>query len=141
MLDAPCLQVAHALIMGPSLSSLVLSCLLSHTIHASHAGSLNEDALHRLKRSGNAASGADDDVANTNDKGPSLSIPTWTVAATGTGTSYAQACDSESAVYDNIHLIVADHHQLYRLYDASLRWADPGCRISHASPCRQCLVE
>jgi hypothetical protein len=89
--------------MGPSLASLVLSCLLSHTIHASHAGSLNEDALHQLKRSGNAASGADDDEANdNNDKGPSLSIPTWTVAATGTGTSYAQACDSESAIYDNI---------------------------------------
>lgn len=32
----------------------------------------------------------------------SLSTPTWTVPATGSGKSYAQACNSESAVYDNL---------------------------------------
>ena len=94
----------HALIMGPSFSSLLLSCLLLHlhTTHASHVGSSHEDVHHRPKRSGNASGGSGDDRASNNENGPSLSIPTWTVAATGAGTSYAQACDSESATYDNI---------------------------------------
>lgn len=90
--------------MGPSFSSLLLSCLLLHlhTTHASHVGSSHEDVHHRPKRSGNASGGSGDDRASNNENGPSLSIPTWTVAATGAGTSYAQACDSESATYDNI---------------------------------------
>lgn len=49
---------------------------------------------HVLKRrgGGNAQGGAT----------LSLSTPTWTVPATGSGKSYAQACNSESAVYDNL---------------------------------------
>jgi hypothetical protein len=99
--------------MGPSNPSLFslasLSCLLLYTTQASaHAGSpyQHEDTHHhRPKRGESAASGAapgDDGASNNNANGPSLSIPTWTVAATGAGTSYAQACDSESATYDNI---------------------------------------
>lgn len=49
----------------------------------------------RHKRSGDASGGADGGE-------PSLSTPTWTVVATGTGTSYAQACDRELAAYDTI---------------------------------------
>lgn len=101
----PILQVPHALTMGTSFFSAVfLSCFLSHAAYAtaSHAGSpSHQEAHHRPKRNGNAASGADDDGATTNNDA-SLSIPTWTVAASGSGTSYAQACDNESAVYDNI---------------------------------------
>jgi hypothetical protein len=37
-----------------------------------------------------------------NEAGPTLSMPTWTVPATGSGTSYAEACDRESANYDTI---------------------------------------
>jgi hypothetical protein len=90
--------------MGPYFSTLLLSCFLLHTTLAFnlHAGNSHEEVHHRPKRSGDAASGADDDEANSDNSEPSLSIPTWTVAATGTGTSYAQACDNESAVYDNI---------------------------------------
>lgn len=48
---------------------------------------------HILKRNSNSQDGA-----NTS----SLSLPTWTVPATGSGTSYAMACNSESAIYDTI---------------------------------------
>lgn len=109
----PAEEHVHALKMGPSLFSAALSYLfLLHTAHgsASHAGSLDQDVHHhRPKRGRNAASGAgpgdEYDAANNDNSihdGPSLSIPTWTVAATGAGSSYAQACDGESAVYDNI---------------------------------------
>jgi len=86
--------------MSPSFFffSALLSHFLSHTAYtsASHAGSLHQEAHHWPKRDEPGHDGAND-----ND-GPSLSLPTWTVPATGRGTSYAQACDSEQAVYDNI---------------------------------------
>lgn len=98
--------------MGPLLFSAAISfCLLLNIAHA------HQEAHHRPRRGETAASGAghngaghngaghngadDNDRTNDND-GPSLSMPTWTVAATGAGTSYAQACDGEQAVYDNI---------------------------------------
>ena len=59
----------HALIMGPSFSSLLLSCLLLHlhTTHASHVGSSHEDVHHRPKRSGNASGGYGEDGARRKD--------------------------------------------------------------------------
>jgi hypothetical protein len=73
---------------------LILSCS-DHTASAASlagADTPNDHVHHRPKRSDDASGGA----------GPSLSLPTWTVAATGSGTSYAQACDRESARYDTI---------------------------------------
>ena len=98
--------------MGPSSSNAVLLLLFSSLLHAayvstSHAASLHQEAHHPSKRGGNAASGAGHDGANDNNDNNdiserSLSIPRWTVPSTGAGTSYAQACDSEQAVFDNI---------------------------------------
>jgi hypothetical protein len=70
---------------------LIFSCSDYTAAAASLAGTdtPNDHVHHRLKRNGDGA-------------GLSLSMPTWTVAATGSGTSYAQACDRESASYDTI---------------------------------------
>lgn len=70
-------------------------CTATASLGEPTTDSTHDHAHDRFKRSDDATSGADG--AN-----PSLSTPTWTVPISGTGTSYAQACDREQAVYDTI---------------------------------------
>jgi hypothetical protein len=83
--------------VGRSRFVTALLCSYYTAATANHAaGNALQDHDHNmLKRTGGAQGGA---IGNS----PSLSMPTWTVPATGSGTSYAEACNSESAVYDTL---------------------------------------
>ena len=97
-LKSPCLFLAlvphvSIIMIQRILFVSALLCSFVTVVKANNHAAIDTLHDHVHKRgSGDAQGGATQ----------SLSTPTWKVPATGTGTAYAQACDSESAIYDNL---------------------------------------